>query len=162
LFVKPDLFVIADTFTPNDDDLHSYQIRWHVDTQAWTPGRQDDVHYRHTGDDGEPNLAIFAVDADGMDISGNTAVTDPELLGWWVQRDGNHRPTTTGLHTRTGLGRQSFLTVLYPMPAGSDALPTVRRVDDTTLTVGYPDGRSVDIVVDPDPGLPLTFGHDGR
>ncbi|MBT5532800.1 alginate lyase family protein, partial [Candidatus Poribacteria bacterium] len=118
LFVKPDLFVIADTFTPNDDLAHTYQIRWHVDSTEWREGDRDGVRARCTADEGSPNLAIVPVDTDGLVVTGHSAVTEPEPLGWWVQRDGNHRPATTELHTRTGEGRQSFLTVLYPMPAG--------------------------------------------
>ncbi|MBT7098263.1 hypothetical protein HN937_12855, partial [Candidatus Poribacteria bacterium] len=66
------------------------------------------------------------------------------------------RPATTELHTRTGEGRQSFLTVLYPMPAGADALPAVRRVGPGALSVEFPDGRAAAVSVDADPGRPLT------
>ncbi|MAF12551.1 hypothetical protein CMK11_19055, partial [Candidatus Poribacteria bacterium] len=57
LFVKPDLFVIADTFTPYDDASHTYQIRWHVDSTAWREETRDDVSVRRTDDEGRPNLA---------------------------------------------------------------------------------------------------------
>lgn len=154
LFVKPDLFVVADTFTPHDDASHTYQIRWHVDSTTWVDAG---AGAGHTHDEGRPNLAILPLDLDGLTVASHSATLKPELLGWWVQRDGNHRPATTCLHTRTGEGRRRFLTVLHPMRAGSDALPVARRTDGDTLRVDLPDGSCVRIGVGPDPDLPLTL-----
>jgi hypothetical protein len=156
LFVKPDLFVVADTFTPNDAESHTYQIRWHTDSTSWAAADREGVRIRRTDDDGSPNLAILALDSAGLDTTSHSGVTEPDTLGWWVARDGNHRPATTELHTREGLGPQAFLTVLYPMPRGSDVVPTVER-DMGAIRMDLPDGRVVQIHVDPDPSGPLTL-----
>ena len=158
LFVKPDLFVVSDTFTPNDAESHTYQIRWHADSTSWVAAEQAGVRIHRTNDDGLPNLAILALDADGLDIANHSAVTEPEALGWWVARDGNHKATTTAVHARHGRGRHTFLTILHPMPQGSDLVPTVTR-DVDAIRMDLPDGRTVHIQVDPDPSGPLTLVH---
>ena len=156
LFVKPDLFVIADAFTPRDAESHTYQVRWHTDSTSWVTAAENGVSTRHTDDGGSPNLAIVAVDEDGLHVTSHSAQTEPELLGWWVARDGKHKPTTTVLHTRDGAGLQAFLTVLYPLPPGAEAVPTVAR-DLDAIRVDLPDGRVVHLHVDPDPAGPLTL-----
>ena len=64
LFVKPDLFVIADTLTPTDQAEHSYQARWHLMTPL--TARHDATSAVCTSDAGRPNLVIVPLLAQGL------------------------------------------------------------------------------------------------
>ena len=152
LFVKPDLFLVADTLVPIDDGAHTYQARWHYTTPgvALDPRTQTVV----SCDAGLPNLAVAPLLTDGLDVRTISAQEQPELLGWWVRKWAVPKavPTATVLHTRMGKGTQHFLTLLLPLRTGEGN--PVRQVRHTTkgmVEVTLTDGRWLQCSASPDP-----------
>jgi len=139
LFLKPDLFIVADRLTPADNQTpHRYQARWQLLT---TQTRIDPAtHTLVTEDPGLPNLAIVPLLADDLDVTAASAQEEPEILGWNVRKDKvpQNIPSTTLLHTRTGTGPQTLLTLLIPLRPGQPH--SVVKVEPET------DGRSITII----------------
>lgn len=142
LFVKPDLFVVADTLTPSDKASHTYQARWQLLTTRTDldPATQTVT----TTDGGKANLAVVPLQTNGLQTRAVSAQTEPELLGWLVGKDldSPHVPATTVLHTRQGTGPQTFLTLLLPLrPNAPMPIKSVHAVNATTTDVLLVDGR---------------------
>jgi len=74
---------------------------------------------------------------------------EPELLGWNVRKDlvPEYVPATTLLHTLTGTGTQSFLTLFLPLKPNTPN-PVVRVESQTpgSAMVILADGRQLNIV----------------
>jgi hypothetical protein len=150
LFIKPDMFLIADTLTPRDDAEHTYQARWHLMTTATE--LDENTSIVTTTDTGLPNLALVPLITEGLTVSMASAQTEPELLGWWVQRGRDHKPATTVMHDRSGTGAQHLLTLLLPIQADSDnPLQEVNSTGPGRYEVILTDGRKINLSVDPDP-----------
>ena len=150
LFIKPDMFLIADTLTPRDDAEHTYQARWHLMTTAAVLNESTSIVT--TTDSGLPNLALVPLITEGLTVTMASAQTEPEILGWWVQRGRDHKPATTVMYNRSGIGAQHLLTLLLPIQAGSDN--PVQEVSSTgpgKYEVLLTDGRKIALSVDPDP-----------
>ena len=56
LFVKPDIFVVADTLTPLDGEAHEYELRWQLDSTQVSA--QADGLAMASADEGLPNLLV--------------------------------------------------------------------------------------------------------
>lgn len=145
LFLKPDLYIVADRVRPNEPQSHTYQARWQLLT---TSTRIDSAtHALQTTDAGEPNLVIVPLLAEGLEVRAVSGQESPELLGWNVRKAmyPQHVPATTLVHTRSGTGPQLLLTLFIPLKRG-EANP-VRSVkagaDDRSSTVTFNDGRTL-------------------
>ena len=150
LFIKPDMFLIADTLTPQENTEHTYQARWHLMTTSTET--DDKMSIVTTADDGLPNLALVPLNTEGLTVSVASAQTEPELLGWWVQKNGSNKPTTTVLYTRSGTGVQHILTLLLPIQAGSEnPVNEVNSSSPGKYEVILVDGRRIFLEVDSDP-----------
>ncbi|HEY0256765.1 MAG TPA: heparinase II/III family protein, partial [Candidatus Methylacidiphilales bacterium] len=152
LFVKPDLFIVADTLVPNDTAEHTYQARWNLLT---TKTQEDPQTQAVTTIDKDlPNLAIVPLHTTGLEVRSASAQSQPELLGWYIQagRSPEYMPATTVVHTWHGAGVENFLTVLVPIPAGSPSpIKSAKATDTGSATVTFNDGRIFSIVASPDP-----------
>ncbi len=169
LFVKPDLFIVADTLVPNDSAKHTYQARWNLLTTR--TGVDDQTHEVTTTDEGKPNLAIVPLQTDGLEVRAVSAQSEPELLGWEVRKDMTPEalPATTVLHTWSGSGAENFLTLLVPLPAGApNPVGSVESDAAGSALVTFSDGRKLAITADPAPtgGMEvvetLATGSPGR
>lgn len=157
LFVKPNLFVIADTLAPSDAKEHTYQARWHLLT---TQSQRDEASGTVVTTDAQmPNLAVVPVQTDGLDVKVASAQTNKELLGWNVRKDmaPQYLPATTVLHTRRGAGEQQFLTLLVPIKSGETNPVQAARVTpapdqkSSTLDITYRGGKRVTVEIEPGP-----------
>ncbi|MBC8103647.1 MAG: alginate lyase family protein [Cytophagales bacterium] len=146
LFLKPDLFVVADTLTPNDGASHTYQARWNLlPTQTTLDAATGAVT---TTNAGLPNLAVVPLLREGTEVRKASAQTTPELLGWHVRKDMDPQyvPATTVLHTRSGVGVQRFLTLLVPLKAGqSNPVTAIRAAGASKAAVTLSDGKVLQI-----------------
>jgi hypothetical protein len=119
LFLKPDLFIVADRFIPADKTtFHTYQARWQLlTTQTRIDSATDSLV---TGDSGLPNLSIVPLLHDRLVVTAASAKEVPEILGWDVRKDKNPEciPATTLLHTLSGSGPQTMLTLFVPLKPG--------------------------------------------
>jgi autotransporter-associated beta strand protein len=168
LFVKPDIYVVADTLVPTNGTTHTYQARWHLRTTncVYSPATKVVT----TTDAGQPNLVVVPCLTSGLtvtNISGQTSYAGPsttnlaEILGW-DQPDlslNDITPATTVLHTLSGINTQQFLTVFLPLAAGAtNPVVSVSSLSSTAADIALSDGRHLRVYSDPNPanGLKLT------
>jgi hypothetical protein len=158
LFIKPDIFLVADTLIPIDAAPHTYQARWHLlSTQTRLDPSTKAVS---TTDAGAPNLAVVPLSADGLEVRSASAQTQPEILGWRIESDPKRVPATTVLQTRSGAGQQNFLTLFLPLPPGAaNPVQSVQATGPNSRMVTLNDGRHFSISVDPDPSGGLEFSE---
>jgi hypothetical protein len=166
LFVKPDLFVVADTLVPGDDKEHTVQARWHLISPA--TALDDSTKAVATRDRDVPNLAVVPLLTEGLEVRAASAQEEPELLGWRSHKTGGRpwHPATTVLHTRKGTGVQHILTLLVPLRKGETSPVTaVRATGPTSVEASLSSGRLLRVEVDADPtgGIRVAeVGSDGR
>lgn len=146
LFLKPDLFVVADRFIPADNTTpHHYQARWQLLTTQTQidPATESLV----TGDPGLPNLAIVPLLHDRLVVTAASAKEEPELLGWNVRKDKATVPATTLLHTLSGSGPQTMLTLFVPLRPGQPNLVSKVEAENNgrSVTVVFTDKRRLSI-----------------
>ncbi len=141
LFLKPDLFLVADRLEPTDGEEHRYEARWQVDSTTLQPGASPGSFA--STDAGKPNLAIVPLLLDGLDSRAASAQEDPELLGWRVNR-GSNKPTTTVCHRRAGRGPQTLLTLLVPLRPG-ETCPVRAVRGDNGAAVAEMDGKTLHV-----------------
>jgi hypothetical protein len=141
LFLKPDLYVVADRLSPNDEYEHTYQGRWHLLSTSTV--RDEKTGQVVTTDPALANLAIVPLLTPGLAVEAVSAQEEPEILGWNTRKDMTppRLPCTTVLHTRNGKGEQRFLTLLLPLKP--DQSSPVRRVtqDGGDTLVEFNDSR---------------------
>ena len=121
LFVKPAVFVVADTLTPLDGEAHQYELRWHLDSVQVTT--MADGLSMATTDRDLPNLLVAPLTTEGLTVKSATAQREPQMLGWKLCTD-TPEPATTVRHLRWGEG-----VVLSIAGVGTDAQATVRFED---------------------------------
>jgi len=158
LFVKPDLFVVADTLVPSDGKEHTVQARWHLISPVTT--RDDGTKAVTTCDAGNPNLTVVPLLAAGVDVRTGSATEKPELLGWHSHKTAGKpwHPATTVLHTRKGSGVQQLLTLLVPLRKGAGSpVESVRASGSTSAEATLSDGRRLRVEVDADPAGGIRF-----
>ena len=158
LFVKPDLFVVADALTPNDESPHTYQARWHL---LPTQTRHDEASgLVETTAAKAPNLAVIPLLRKGLEIRSVSKQTKPEILGWHVQRyvQPQYVPATTVLHTRTGAGAQHFITLLVPLKSDASlSVQSSRALGGTRAEIELGDGRVWQVETEPRPAGGMQF-----
>ncbi|MFP4058421.1 MAG: alginate lyase family protein [Candidatus Brocadiia bacterium] len=169
LFLKPDLFVVADTATPRDGQAHAYQVRWHL-VPPRTATHEATSAVVTAAEEG-PNLAVVPLLAEELEVRAVRAQEEPELLGWRSHKTGGEpwHPATTVLHTRKGAGRAHFLTLLVPLRAGqANPVTQVEARGATAAEVAFADGRRLLLRAQPEPGggiqaaETLPDGTEGR
>jgi hypothetical protein len=174
LFLKPDLYVVADRLTPTDSLSHSYQARWQLLTTKTTIDPA--THSLVTTDPGVADLAVVPLLADsGLEVSSASGQEEPEILGWDVRKDMHPQqvPATTLLHTRTGTGPQLLLTLLVPLrpgetnpvtkvePGAGGHAVTVAFTDGRRFLVSCPDSLGITVRETLSDGKPGRFANGG-
>jgi hypothetical protein len=110
--------LILDTMTPEDDQPHAYDLRWHAATTTSHTGPDGAVV---CGNEASPLLAILPLTpADG--VHADSGATKPEILGWDVikggvwdkSKSGPPVPALTVRHLRKASGPVTFATLLVP------------------------------------------------
>jgi hypothetical protein len=168
LFLKPDLFVVADRMRPNDTQPHKYQARWQLLTTNTRIIPSTDV--LETTDAGQANIAIVPLLSKGLQVAAASGQESPEILGWNVRKDMDPQnvPATTLLHTRIGAGPQLLLTLFVPLrPGQANPVASVTPGEDGySATVTFSDGRSFQISAPGERGISveetLPGGKYGR
>jgi len=166
LFLKPDLFVVADRVHSNDAQPHTYQDRWQLLT---THTRIDPAtHLLETTDEGQPYLVIVPLVSSGLEVRSASAQETPEILGWNVRKDMDPQnvPATTLLHNRTGSGSQLLLTLMIPLRPDqkNPVLHVIPGGDGHSATVTFTDGRRFLISAAGDRGISVqeTLANGGK
>ncbi len=140
-FLAPDIFVVQDRFVPSDDQGHTYEIRWQLDSLAV---RQKGL-WMETQDAGLPNLAVVPLDLQGLEVSAVSAQDKPEIMGWKVKE--KSYPATTLRHIRKGSGERGFMTLLLPLKPGegADGIRGKKEADGS-YSIVLNDGRRLRVV----------------
>ena len=169
LFLKPDLFIVADRFIPADNTTaHTYQARWQLlTTQTQIDPATDSLV---TTDSGLPNLAIVPLLRDRLVVTAGSGKEEPEILGWNVRKDKNPEciPATTLLHTLSGSGPQTMLTLFVPLKPGQpNPVSKVEAGDNgQSVAVVFTDKRRLSISCSGEQGIDvkemLPDGTAGR
>jgi hypothetical protein len=143
LFLKPNIYVVADRLYPNDSQPHQFQARWQLLTTHTQiePSTQTLI----TEDKGEPNIAVVPLLVDNLQANAVSGQEEPEILGWDFHTGAGAElaPATTLLHTVTGTGPRLFLTLLIPLrPGEGDPIKKVEAgKDGSSATALFKDGR---------------------
>ncbi len=141
LFIKPDLYIVADRMTPVDAEPHTYQARWQL---LSTETAQDPKTAAVTTvDAGQPNLAVVPLITSGLEVRSASAQETPEILGWNCRKDMSPQnlPATTVLHTKYAAGPQQFLTLLLPLKADEKNPVAAVEAQAKYVAVRFADGR---------------------
>jgi len=158
LFVKPDLFIVADTLASADGAEHTAQARWHLASAKTTLDKA--TWAVATADEGKPNLAVVPLLTEGLETRAVSAQTEPELLGWYVRKDKKQSPATTVVHTRKVGGVGHLLTLLVPLEAGEgNPVREVKATGPASAEVVLADGRRLAVAADPDPKGRIRFSE---
>jgi hypothetical protein len=168
LFLKPDLYIVADRLRPNDAASHTYEARWQL--LSTHTALDPDTHALETTDAGEANLAIVPLLTNGLQVRAVSGQENPEILGWNIRRyeDPERAPTTTLLHTQTGTGPKLLLTLFIPLkPGSSNPVAKIDPASDgTSAAVTFKDGRKFQISAPGEHGITVTEtlpnGNTGR
>ncbi|PAW80109.1 MAG: hypothetical protein B9S32_01895 [Verrucomicrobia bacterium Tous-C9LFEB] len=168
LYLKPDLYIVADRIRPLDALSHRYQARWQLLT---TQTKIDPVtHLLVTGDPDKANLVVVPLLTDKLEVTSASAQEEPEILGWNIRKDlkPQNVPATTLLHTRSGTGPQTLLTLFIPLRAGqpNPVTKVTTGTDGYSATVTFADKRSLWISCAGERGIAvretLPDGNTGR
>jgi len=152
-FLKPDVFLIADTLTSVDGKPHEYELRWQL--ASTTVGKLADGVSVATGDADQPNLLVAPLRADGLAVSMGSGQRQPEILGWDLRGE-----PTAATTLRHGLSGETvrFVTLLLPLKPGQSAPDIgVDWASDTRATVTLSDGVRLQIGVPMDISQNLTI-----
>lgn len=162
-----DFWVVADTFTPQDDAAHTYETVFHLDApDATVDAQTKSVHT--TYEDGA-NLGIYPMPVDGLDVRIVSGQEEPEVQGWLPAGGINRldmRPIPTPIYSVNASGIVSLLYVFYPVPEGAPPAVTVSpwTVEGATVAaeVAFADGPRyrVSMPQDGGPAQLMRFDED--
>jgi autotransporter-associated beta strand protein len=160
LFVKPDLYLVADTLAPTNTASHTYEARWHLlPTNTVADASTKSVT---TADAGVPNLAVVPCLLSNLTVASVVARSNSTyslLLGWNITgSQSGPSPATTVTHTRTGAGTNQFLTLLMPLPTGAaNPVTNVVATGASSSRLELSDGRKLLVSADPNPARGLRL-----
>ena len=160
LFLKPDLYLVADTLATNDASSHTYEARWHL---LPTNTALDTVTRSVTTiDAGVPNLAVVPCLLSNLTVATVVARSNADytqLLGWnIVSGQPGCRPAATVTHTLSGTGTKQFLTLLLPLPVGAtNPVTNVVATGPGSSRLELFDGRKLLVSADPNPARGLKI-----
>ena len=132
---KP-FFVLLDTFTPQDDAEHLYEVHFQLGTEP-----TDETEYSITAHHGDGVTLTLIGDAP---LITHTAEKEPRYMGWRKLRlsgvEHEHYPAPAPCFTRKGR-TEYFITAVYP--AKDESCPiTAVAADKDSFTVTMADGGS--------------------
>lgn len=135
LYLKhDDLFVILDTLSPADKNLHTYEALFHLDADS---ARVEAGHVVRTQNPKQSNLVIVPAGVAAVEIV--KGKTDEPVQGW---ANGPWRPIPTAIYRTQGTGVVRMAFVLAPVARG--AKPKVKSV---AFIPGVPGGVALRIVL---------------
>jgi len=160
LYVRPDIFLVADTLIPQDALIHEYDVRWHLDT---VNRRIDKNGFNIVTEDADlPNLELVPLFPEGLDVTVTSGQVSPEILGWNAGDPLDPIPSTTVQHRKVGANIVQFLTLLLPLDRGVPSLlRNHERLNASTVAVELTDGRFFVIEAPLDPQHDLAVHLPG-
>jgi hypothetical protein len=147
LFVKPYYWLMVDTLEPQDGKEHEYESLFHLNAEE---AAADEVSKVVTTQNSDANLVLYPLITDALDVEMVKGVEDEPVQGWanypW-------RPVPTAVFRRSGSVPTRFVTLAYPLPAGTElpvesveSLPVtadgVTSADAVAFQIGFADGQT--------------------
>jgi hypothetical protein len=154
IFYKPDVFVIADTLIARDQQSHTYDTRWQLDSTEVTLASDGQTAF--TADADQPNLEVIPLLTAGLTVKKTTAQKEPHLLGWkfWSKP----LPATTLQHLKSGPDTVQFATLLLPLKPGQTSLvQSAKAAGPSSFEFTLRDGRHFRLEIPPDPAKKITL-----
>ncbi len=146
LFVRGKYWVVFDIFTPSDDNQHTYDTWFHINSQKHTdlPGLNGVV----SADDNAANLAVMCFRKD-QSLNTVCGQTEPELQGW-VSVGGTSGykcdPVVTPIYSLAGSGQQLVPYLLYPLkPGEKNPVKSLNMTEEGVLEIEFLDGTAESI-----------------
>ena len=102
--------LVIDSMHPEDDQPHAYDLRWQVQTTTWSTAARGTIIPTRSD---QPLMAIIPL-AGGEQVSADSGVTKPEILGWDVVKSSAPVPALTVRHRKQTTGTTRFVTALVP------------------------------------------------
>ena len=116
LFVKPDLWIVADFLAPSDEVSHTYEAMFHLDAEgAEVLGNGQSVETRNTEGG---NFGIYGAVPYGTQMEIVSGQEEPEVQGWIPGGRHSCRPIPTPVFQAEGSGKVAMAYVLCPIPTG--------------------------------------------
>ena len=143
-FIKPEYWVIVDTLSPTDDEPHTYESLFHLDTSQ---ARVDEGPLAvGTDNPDEANLTIMALN--DATLHHRIVCGQKEPVQGWANNP--WRAVPTAVFTKTGSGIVRFVYALYPTRKNQvvpiAALELLAPDEEDAVEVVFKDGRS-DVVM---------------
>ena len=147
-FIKNKLWVVTDTFTPSDDNTHSYETWFHFETPNYGIDEKGIVF------SDEPNSANIAIVA----LSGKSIVNvvkgqeTPDIQGWIPVKGGGNgfhcEPIATPTYSMSGKGIVSETYLFLPYQANTSMpIERVKKISKKKYRIYFKDGESIKIKV---------------
>ena len=166
LFVKPDIYLVADTMVPGNTSSHTYQARWHLTSTNTVFDRRHE-HGCHDGrGHGQPRGR--AVSRHGADRGRHErAGGDQRHDSLFPRFSAGISPTCPSLdpsrHDRSAdvlrHGHEAVPHVFLPLKSGqTNPVVSVTQTGTTSAQITLTDGRKFNVYADPNPthGLKVT------
>ncbi len=137
-FCKPGFFCVSDTMTSADENVHDYELIFHLDTTKV----KELTEYKNgiISDFGRKyEIVMIPFDEDTSDVELKTlsAVKEPSVRGWYNGRnESNLHEAITVSRKVCGVRDFKFTTLLFPLKAG-DVLPRVTKMLDGKLDISF-------------------------
>lgn len=144
LFVKPEYWLVIDRLTSTDAAAHRYAAIFHFDGPNAETTAAPLLVARSTDPD-QPNLAIVALQSDGVSLEIVKGQEQPSVQGWVPARGYEVRPVATPVFTATGSGDRLLPWLLFPLRSGQElpitAVTASSAEGDAVFTIDFADGR---------------------
>ena len=128
LFLKPDLFFVADILLPADEKPHTYVSHFHLN--ATTAGLDAATHTLTIREKGRPSFSITPLLVQGLQAEIIEGQTTPEILGWELSMERDDQPIPVLRYRQTAAGPVIFAYVFKASPQGHAAPSfTIRQVE---------------------------------
>ncbi|MDD4870647.1 MAG: alginate lyase family protein [Kiritimatiellae bacterium] len=147
VFVKPEYWVVVDTFEPLDGQPHEYESLFHLDAKKAEvlPNTPAIV----TRNEKDANLLIWAISGVELMTTVVQGIEEEPVQGW---ANNPWRPIPTAVLKIKGAGKLRMMTVLYPLQAGQgsplekiESLPVtsdgIAASDAVAFRIRFRDGR---------------------
>lgn len=131
LFVKPDIFVVADTMKSMDDKAHDYTMLLHMDTLN-VKTSSESVHGIL---DGKYDLYALLL-SENTEVIAESGKESP-VSGWYVGRNNRKLHPATTVKIRVEQKRDfRFLTLFFPVEKGK-GFPTAEKLSDRDWKITF-------------------------
>ena len=139
-FIKDKLWLVSDSITSGDSNIHSYDQNWHFETDA-APAISTDGKKAVTTAEGKANITVLQLD------EGNSVLLKK---GWYTDTAGKLTDASFASFTKKKAGGASFLTLLYPHKTGETADVSAKQLaTSSSCAKAYEisDGKTKDIII---------------